>query len=494
MRGHMDRSEFEHLTARAAAWVANYLESVHTRPVAPSTRPGDVLAVLPERAGETPESWDAIFQDLDEIILPHTMHWQHPAFFGYFPCNTSEPAIIADLISSGLGVQGMLWQTAPAINELERRVLDQMAHAIGLPESFTSTSELGGGVIQPTASDATLAALLASRRRVFAAHPDAANSDLVLYTSDQAHSSVVKAAMIAGLARDSEDRSQIRLIPTNADYSMDTSALAEAIGADVSAGRVPTYVCATLGTTATGAFDRLDLIHDAIGRSPAWLHVDAAWAGAALVCEERREMLRGVERADSFCFNPHKWLLTTFDCDLFWTRDRRSLVDALSISPSYLRSEASESGEVFDYRDWGVPLGRRGRALKLWFVLRHYGLENLRAYIRSHIAMGCSLEALVGSDARFGLTTARSLSLVCAHALRDGEPDNDLTMAIARHINTRGQVYVTPTTLDRDGCRRATIRLAVGGTRTEPRHVELLWQELTSAHDALIDRPARTLG
>lgn len=484
-----DSQSFSSLGARAIEWVERYLSTVSEHPVAPPTSPGDVLAKLPEHAPEHPEPWDDIFSDLDDIILPHTLHWQHPAFFGYFPCNTSEPAILADIISAGLGTQGMLWQTAPAINELERRLLDQMATAIDLPESFRSTSPAGGGVIQSTASEATLAALCAARTRALSSHPDADPRSLTYYTSDQAHSSVIKAAMIAGVACHAEDRSQLRIIPSGENYALDADALALAVKIDTDEGRIPALVSATLGTTATGAFDPIDMIHEAISTAASpgqpWIHVDAAWAGAALVCPEHRAMLKGIEHADSFCFNPHKWLLTTFDCDLFWTRDRASLIDSLSITPAYLRSDASDTGDVFDYRDWGVPLGRRARALKLWFVLRAFGLEQMRTFIRSHITLAESFETWAVGDPRFSLTVPRSLALVCLHATRGQEPDNGLTLAIAKRINERGRAYVTPTTLETPVGPLATIRVAIGAINTQQQHLDILREELTAAHDAL---------
>ncbi|MEO0511475.1 MAG: pyridoxal-dependent decarboxylase [Planctomycetota bacterium] len=491
----LDPDRFEKNAALAAAWAAEYWRTLEDRPVAPPTRPGDVLERLPRYAPESGEPFERVLGDLTDLIAPNTLHWQHPGFFGYFPCNTSEPAVLADLITSAMGNQGMLWQTAPAANELERRLLDQMAHAIGLPEGFRSDAPSGGGVIQPTASDATLAALVAARRRVFDRHPDARSDDLTLYTSDQAHSSVVKAAMIAGLARHADDRSQLRLIPARntggPDHgSLDADALRSAVADDVRAGKVPTFVTATLGTTATGAFDDLAGIAGVLGDGPAaprpWLHVDAAWAGAALICPEHRAMLAGVEAADSFCFNPHKWLLTTFDCNLFWTQDRGTLVDAMSITPSYLRSEASESGEVFDYRDWGVPLGRRARALKLWFVLRFFGLGAMRRFIRGHVAMAESLQRRIEAHPRLALSCPRSLALVCLHATGPTLQDEDrLTDAVAARVNASGYAYVTPAKILTPSGPRRTIRVSIGAVATEPRHVERLVGTLSGAVNAL---------
>jgi len=485
---HMPADRFRTLGKRMIDWVADYLQTVGSRDVRPPTKPGEVMAMLPDNAPEAPggpDEWDDIFKDLDRLIVPNTTHWQHPNFFGYFPCNTTGPSILGELAASGLGVQGMLWQTAPAINELERRLLDQFGASIGLPGTFLSTSERGGGCIQPTASDATLTAIVTARHRALRANPDLSQDKLVIYASAEAHSSVVKAAMIAGLARDASDRSQIRLIEPGEPNSQsgsgglrsatDTAKLRSQIEADRAEGLVPCCFIATLGTTATGLFDDLAAIGDVIG--DAWLHVDAAWAGAALVCEEYRGVLTGIERVDSFCFNPHKWLLTNFDCSLFWTRDRRALTDSMSITPSYLRTDTEGDENVFDYRDWGVPLGRKARALKLWFVMRHYGLSGMRAHIRESVRLTQLLETWVNADPRFDLAFPRSLGLLCIESAKGPE----MTRLITARVNESGRALITPATVSTPDGEKPVIRIAVGAVQTTEASIRELWGLLADA-------------
>lgn len=435
-----------------------------------------MLAALPESPPDQPggrEAWPDILEDVREIILPALTHWQSPGFFGYFPANGSWPAVLGDLISTGLGVQGMLWQTSPAVTELETRMLDWMARLCGLPEKFLSTGT-GGGVIQGTASEATLVAMVAARHRLRLQHPETDPRTLVAYTSTQAHSSVLKATRIAGIEH-------LRLIPTDADHAMDPAALDEQFTQDLAKGLTPFYICATAGTTSSGAFDPIAGIARARDQHApdAWLHVDAAWAGSAAVCPEHRGFLDGLDRADSYCTNPHKWLLTNFDCDLFYVADRAVLVDSLSVTPEYLRNSATDSGAVIDYRDWQVPLGRRFRALKLWFVMRHYGAGGLRAHIRQHVEWAQWLEQQILADDRFELAAPRSLSLVCLRLAGDRDAD---TRALLEAANATGRVLLTHTTLpdaqDRD---HYTIRVAIGGVGHTRQSVEALWN-LLAAH------------
>ncbi len=488
----LDAQELSRVARRALDWGAAYLRGVGDRAVQTSARPGDLLARLPESPPvETPAdpdaAWDAIFADLDELIVPGLTHWQSPSFFAFFPCNQSTPTIVAELLSAILNVNGMNWATGPAITELEIRMLDWMAQAMGLPACFASDADQGGGVIQSTASDATLVALLAARHRARRLHPDddAIDSRLCVYTSTQAHSSVVKAAMIAGIARSPDDARRVRLVSTDAQLAMDPEALGAQIRADRGAGLVPAFVSATIGTTSSGAVDPLGAIARVIGAAPdrAWLHADAAWAGAAMVCPELRGPLGdGLEHADSLCVNPHKWLLTNFDCDLMWTRSRSDLIGALSITPEYLRHESQGAGAV-DFRDWQVPLGRRFRALKLWFLLRRFGVEGLRTHIRRHVDWTQELEAWVGQDARFEIPVPRSLSLLCVR-LRAG---NDATRALLERVNASGRAYLSHTTLPLEGGEPVyVIRIAIGGTRTERSHVEALWALLRAEADAVL--------
>jgi aromatic-L-amino-acid/L-tryptophan decarboxylase len=480
----MNPDEFRALGHRMVDWIADYWGRVGMgqHPVLSQVRPGDVLAMLPdhppmEGMGATSD-WDSVFRDLGEVILPGVTHWQSPNFFAYFPANASGPGVLGELLSAGLGVQGMLWATSPACTELETRMLDWMAEMIGLPASFMSGGE-GGGVIQGTASEATLVAMLAARKRA-----EGGAGDLVAYASTQAHSSVMKAAMIAGVARGPDDRERVRLIEVDEKCAIRPEALERAMREDLAAGRLPFFVCATVGTTSSGGVDSISGMAravQALGRSTtprrpspgAWIHVDAAWAGAACVCPEHRWMLEGVERADSIAFNPHKWLLTNFDCNCFWTRDRRAIIGALSVTPEYLRNKASESGAVIDYRDWQVPLGRRFRALKLWFAIRHYGVEGLRAHVREHVRIAEVFEGLVRGDDRFELPAPRSLSLVCFRLRDEGDAGN---RELLERINASGKAYLTHTVLD----GRFVLRMAIGATLTREEHVRGAWALIRS--------------
>jgi aromatic-L-amino-acid decarboxylase len=474
----MTPDQFRVLGHRMVDAVADYMTRVDSMPVLPACKPGDVLRQLPTGAPQAPggvEGWDAIFADVERVILPSITNWQSPNFYGFFPANSSGPAILGELLAAGLGVQGMLWLTSPACTELEMRVLDWLVDALGLPDAFRheprhlapGSKPLGGGVIQSTASDATLVSLLAARER---ARRDGRSGHLTLYTSTQAHSSVIKAAMIAGLATSPEDRTHLRLIDTDRAFAMDVAALETALRADLAAGRTPAYVCATIGTTSSTAVDPVADIAAALQRAGCertWLHVDAAHSGSALICNEFRPMSRGVEHADSFCFNPHKWLLTNFDCDCFFTRDRAALLGALSITPEYLRNAATDTGAI-DFRDWQVPLGRRFRALKLWFVIRHYGVEGLRAYIREHVRLAALFEELVRSDDRFEIVAPRTANLVCFR-LKAGD---DATKRLLERVNSSGRLYMTHTVLPGVGY---TIRMAIGATTTQEPHVRAAW-------------------
>ncbi|MBL9032064.1 MAG: aspartate aminotransferase family protein [Phycisphaerae bacterium] len=489
-------AEFREWAHRVVEWVAGYYERVEGLPVRSRVSPGEVAARLPGRAPEKGwgdaggeggaagggDGFERFMRDLEEVVVPGLTHWQSPRFFGYFPSNASYPAIVGEMLSAGLNVNGMLWSTSPAATEVETRVVDWLGELIGLPGRFLSPSGTGGGCIQGTASESALVALAAARRRAGWGR-GVELSRLTVYASEQAHSSIVKAAMIAGLAAGPEDRRQVRLIGTDAELAMDVGALEAALREDVSAGRVPCFVVATVGTTGTTAVDAVDRIAGAIGRvcggegagARPWLHVDAAHAGAACVCEEHRWMLRGVEMADSICFNPHKWLLTNFDCDCFWTAERASLTGALSITPEYLRNAATDAGSVIDYRDWQVALGRRFRALKLWLVLRCYGAEGLRAHVREHVRLAGLFEAWVRADGRFEVVSPRTMNLVCFR-LRGGDGANRRLM---EGLNGSGSMYLSHTVVpDGAGGTKVALRMAIGATLTEERHVRAAWEAI----------------
>ncbi|MBL8875451.1 MAG: aspartate aminotransferase family protein [Phycisphaerae bacterium] len=509
----MSSSDFRTQAHRAIDFIADYLDTIESRPVLSSIKPGDIYNALPAHAPDQPAAlrssvpaeWSSIFQDLEQTILPGLTHWQSPNFFAFFPSDTSYPSILGELISAGLGVQGMLWLTSPACTELETKVLDWLGELIGLPTEFLSDgaqrtprasvgpkmhsstphARNGGGVIEGTASDATLVALCAARHRVRTQHDRTQASSsprFAIYTSTQAHSSVIKAAMIAGLANSPEDRTHIRLIDTDTNFALDPAALERAIREDIANGFTPMYVVATVGTTSSTAIDSIEQIAAVLDRTGCthsesgfgtWLHIDAAHAGAACVCPEYRSMLTGIERADSIAFNPHKWLLTNFDCNCFFTRDRRSLTGALSITPEYLRNSGTDSGAI-DYRDWQIPLGRRFRALKLWFVLRNYGAEGLRSYIREHMRLSELFESLVRADDRFEIVAPRTMNLICFRYRGDDTANKRLLDT----LNASGKLYLTHTVLPGVGY---TIRFCIGATATQERHVRDAWMLIQDA-------------
>jgi aromatic-L-amino-acid decarboxylase len=367
----------------------------------------------------------------------------------------------------------MLWATSPACTELETHVLDWMADMLDLPAAFRSDGT-GGGVIQDSASSASLCALLAARERAtgYTSNEEGTDGRLVAYASTQTHSSVEKGALIAGIGR-----GNLRQIEVDDTFAMRPELLARQIAQDREAGKVPAFVCATVGTTSSNAVDPVPEIGAICREEGLWLHVDAAMAGTAVLCPEFRHLHDGLELADSYCFNPHKWMFTNFDCDCFYVADRAALIRTLSILPEYLRNKATESGAVIDYRDWQIPLGRRFRALKLWFVIRHYGVEGLQFHVRRHVALAQEFARWVQADARFELATQPPLNLVCfRHTGGDGA-----NQRILERLNGSGELYLTHTRLD----GALTLRLCVGQTYTEARHVEAAWRQIQQEADAL---------
>jgi aromatic-L-amino-acid decarboxylase len=463
---HMTPEEFRQHGHAVVDWIADYYGRIESYPVLSRAQPGEIRASLPANPPAQGESFPAILADIEKLILPGITHWQSPNFYAYFPSNASGPAILGDLLSSGLGVQGMLWATSPACTELETHVLDWLVQMLGLPEKFLSTSS-GGGVIQDTASSASLCALLAARERAtnFASNQRGCDGKLVAYTSSQAHSSLEKGAQIAGIGRNS-----LRLIEVDEHFAMRPEVLAQQIEQDRRAGLVPFFVCATVGTTSSNAIDPVPEIARICGEHKLWLHVDAAMSGTAALCPEFRHIHAGLEFADSYCFNPHKWMFTNFDCDCFYVADRKALIQTLSVLPEYLRNQATETGAVIDYRDWQIPLGRRFRALKLWFVIRHYGVEGLQHHIWQHVAWAQQFAGWVRKEERFELAAPAPLNLVCFRH-RGGDEINQSLMV---RLNRSGDLYLTHTRLD----GRLTLRLCVGQTNTTERHVEKAWKRI----------------
>lgn len=471
---HMTADEFRRWGHTLVDWIAEYHQRVESLPVLSQVQPGQVRAALPLSPPEKGEPFSSILADIDRVILPGITHWQSPNFFAFFPGNVSGPAILGDLLSSGLGVQGMLWTTSPACTELETHVLDWMADLLALPAQFKSTGP-GGGVIQDTASSAALCALLAARERAtqFESNHRGCNGTLVAYTSTQAHSSIEKAVRIAGLGQEN-----LRLIEVDAAFAMRPEDLSKRIEQDRKAGLLPCFVCATVGTTSSNAIDPLPEIGRLCSKHGIWLHVDAAMAGTAAICPEHRHLLAGLEFADSFCFNPHKWMFTNFDCDCFHVANREALIRTLAVLPEYLRNQASQSGAVIDYRDWQVPLGRRFRALKLWFVIRHYGVEGLRHHVRRHIELAQQFARWVEASTDFKLVVQPPLNLVCFRHVAD----DAFNERLLDRLNRSGQLYLTHTKLN----GQYVLRFCVGQTHTEARHVEQAWRRIQETTAALI--------
>jgi aromatic-L-amino-acid decarboxylase len=463
---HMKPDDFRRWGHAVVDWITEYQKRVESMPVLSRVQPGQVRASLPPEPPAQGEPFAAMLADVEKLILPGITHWQSPNFFAYFPANNSGPSVLGDLLSSGLGVQGMLWATSPACTELETHVLDWLVDMLGLPTKFKSNTA-GGGVIQDTASSAALCALLAARERAthFQTNEHGRDGRLVAYASTQAHSSIEKAAKIAGLGR-----RNLRLIEVDDHFAMRHDALARQITQDRQAGLTPCFVCATVGTTSSNAIDPLPEIGRICHEHGLWLHVDAAMSGAAALCPEFRHIHAGLEKADSYCFNPHKWMFTNFDCDCFYLADRATLIQTLSVLPEYLRNKATESGAVIDYRDWHIQLGRRFRALKLWFVIRHYGVEGLRFHIRRHVELAQQFAGWVQASAGFKLAAPAPLNLVCFRH-RGGDETNRVLLD---HLNHSGALYLTHTVLN----GRYTLRFCVGQTWTEAHHVEQAWQRI----------------
>lgn len=462
----MSPDEFRKQGKQMIDWIADYYENVEKYPVLSQVKPGDIKNQLPDSAPADGESMEQIMNDVDSIIMPGITHWQSPNFYAYFPSNSSGPSILGDLLSSGLGVQGMLWATSPACTELETRVLDWLADLLQLPEMFKSTSS-GGAVIQDTASSAALSAVLAARERKtnFMTNDTGNLGNLIAYVSGQTHSSVEKAIKIAGIGKNN-----LRLIGVDENLAMRPDLLELAIETDIKNGLIPFFICATVGTTSTNAMDPLLEIGKIARKYDLWMHIDAAMSGTAAICPEYRYLLNGVELADSFSFNPHKWMFTNFDCNCFFVADRSSLIKTLSILPEYLKNQATESGVVFDYRDWHIQLGRRFRSLKLWFVIRHYGVNGLRFHISEHIRIAQQLVGWIKSSEDFELVAPALLNLVCFTHMNG----NDFNRKLLETVNNQGKMYFTHTIVN----NRYTLRMCIGQSNTTETHVRQAWKTI----------------
>lgn len=462
----MEIEDFRRHAHELVDWMADYMAGVGDAPVRAQTAPGEIAAKLPASPPDAPESMADIMADFERDVMPGITHWQHPRFFAYFPANASPPSILAEMLTATVGAQCMLWQTSPAATEMETRITDWLRQMIGLPEGFH-------GVIQDSASSAILCAILTARERATGWRANeaglAGGPPVVVYTSDQAHSATEKGAKVAGLGREN-----VRLIASDPKtFAMDPVALDLAIQADKAAGRQPACVVASLGATGVGAMDDLDAVGRVAETHGLFAHVDAAWAGSALILEEHRHILKGVERFDSFVFNPHKWLMTNFDCSAHFVRQPQDLVRTLSILPPFLQSR--EGDAVIDYRDWSVPLGRRFRALKLWFVIRCYGVDGLRKILRDHIQWATELEATIRQDPDFELMAPRRLSLLNFRYAPKGAADLDaLNERLLEAVNDDGFTYLTQNRVH----DRYAIRFQIGQTRTTAEDVRAAWAKV----------------
>ncbi len=469
----MNPDDFRRHGHQLVDWMADYMRDVGTLPVTPAVRPGDVLRQLPSSPPENGEPFDTLLQDFTRIIVPGMTHWNHPGWFAYFPANNSPPSVLAEMLTATLGAQCMSWATSPAATELEQLTMEWLRQMLGLPKDFT-------GVIQDTASTATLVALLSARERAtqHAAGVTglaATGARLTVYASSEAHSSIDKGVKLAGYGLE-----QLRRVPVDQAYALMPDVLDRMIAADREAGLVPACVVATVGTTSSTAIDPLPRIAEVCRRHAVWLHVDAAYAGAAAMVPELRHLFDGVEQADSFVFNPHKWMLVNFDCSAYFVRDRDALLRTFKVSPEYLRT--AEDREVVNFRDWGIQLGRRFRALKLWFVIRSYGLEGLRALVRKHVALARELAGWIEAAPGFELMAPVPLGLVCFRyrPTEMGVDDprlDDLNAALLARVNATRRVHLTHTRLGGE----YVVRVAIGQRQTERAHVEEVWRLIQEA-------------
>ena len=461
----MTPEEFREYGHQLIDWIADYRANVAERPVMATTKPGEVRAQLPAHPPQEPEPFSSVLADLDRVVMPGLSHWQHPRYFAYFPSNGLLAGVLGDMASTGLGVLGLAWQSGPAITEVEDVVLDWVRQMTGLSGAWH-------GVIQDTASTSTLVALITARERVtqyalVRGGLQAEPKPLAIYVSAQSHSSVDKAALLAGFGRDN-----LRLVPCDENYAMRADALDALVQRDIAAGMLPCAVVATTGTTATTAIDPVADIAAVARRHGLWLHLDAAMAGSAMILPECRWMWQGVEDADSIVINAHKWLGAPFDCSLYYVRDPEHLVRVMSTNPSFLQS--SVDGQVRNLRDWGVPLGRRFRALKLWFMIREQGVSGLQRRLRRDMKNAQWLAEQVSSMPGWRVMAPVPLQTVCLRHEPAGMDTDELdrhNRAWADAVNQSGEAYLTPATID----GKWMVRVSIGALPTEAADVEAAW-------------------
>ncbi len=459
----MNAEEFRKHGHQVVDWVADYLENIEQYPVKSQVNPGDIAAALPMLPPEQGEPFEQLLSDVEEKILPGITHWQHPNFHAYFNANGSYASILAELITAAIGAQCMIWETSPAAAELEERVMEWLINMSGLPQNWD-------GVIQDTASTGTLVSILTAREKITHFNINNrgfSNEKLRVYCSAQTHSSIDKSVKIAGIGLDN-----LVKIPVDDEMALLPYLLEEAIKTDLALGKIPCCIITTLGTTGTTAMDPLEAIADIAIKYNVWHHVDAAYAGAAFVLPEYRHFLKGIEKADTYLFNPHKWMFTNFDCTAYFVKDKEALIQTFQILPEYLKTNTR--GKVNDYRDWGIPLGRRFRALKLWFVIREYGASGIRIKIKEHISLAAWLEQQVIHHPDFEMVVDRVLSLVVFRCVKyaDLEKNNALNAHILTAVNASGKAYITHTKVN----HQYVLRVVTGQTHIQRHHVEKLWK------------------
>ena len=464
---HMTTDEFRKQGHKVIDWLADYYEKIEEFPVLSQVKPGEIREKLPEYAPENGRSYNDILKDMD-LMMPGMTHWQSPNFHAFFPCASSGPAILADMIATGTGIVGMLWETSPSCTEVETHVLDWLVDMMGMPNKFKSSSK-GGGVIQDTASSSTLISLIGAREYASNGEFNSINDStrLTAYVSSQSHSSIEKAIKVAGLGKDS-----MRFIDVDEKFAMISSKLKEKITQDIADGFTPAFVCATVGTTNTTAMDPIEEIGRICKEYNIWLHVDAAMAGAAALCPEFRYLQDGLDYANSYTFNPHKWMLTNFDCSVLFVDDRKKITSAMSVVPEYLKNKGSESGEVIDYMDWSIPLGRKFRGLKLWQVINYYGINGLREYIRENVDYTQQLKTWIEANPDFEIVAPAPLNLVCFKH-KNG---NEFNQKLHEEINRSGKLYITRTKINDE----YILRFSIGQPTTTIEHVKNSWNLIVS--------------
>ena len=467
--------EFKEQAHKFVDWIADYYMDIEKYSVKPNIEPYQVYNKLPGKPPENGEPVDSIFKEFKEVILPGMTHWQSPNFFAYFPANSSLPSLLAEMLTAALGAQCMKWETSPAATELEESVMNWLKKMIGLPDKFH-------GVIQDTASTSTLCALLTAREKItnYKINNEGFKAADIyrVYCSTEAHSSVDKAVKIAGIG----EKNLIK-IETDEEYRLKAAVLENKIKEDMEEGKRPLCVVATLGTTSSTAVDPIEEIGNICKKNNVWLHIDAAYAGSALILPEFRHLLKGIEHSDSFVFNPHKWMFTNFDCSAYFVKDKKALVKTFQVVPEYLKSR--NQGKVNDYCDWGIQLGRRFRALKLWFVIRNFGIKGLQDKLRKHISLARYTEEKIKAHNNFEIVTPANFNLICFRfkpgKITDNEKLNELNLQLLHKINNTGKIYLSHTRLK----GTYTLRMAIGQTNVEQKHVDQAWTVIQEQSSSL---------